>query len=121
MVSLTPVGCQPVLLASGKPHARSDFTQLTFGCAGGGCGGGEVFCFGVPLPLGAVVVDCGTLDGVAVRDDHSTGAGGAAGGAAVVSQATRVVLTAAIEMIVLSLRRRLGNNSAIRPPSRQKG
>src|SRR5438132_7921196 len=39
VVNFTPVGCQPVSLASGKPHARSVFTQLV-GTAGGGGGGG---------------------------------------------------------------------------------
>ncbi|WP_143230774.1 hypothetical protein [Actinosynnema sp. ALI-1.44] len=122
VVSLTPVGCHPVLLASGKPHTRNDVMQLTFRCAGG-CGGGGVVCFGVPLLLGAVVADCGAFGGAsgwADSDDHSVGAVVAAGGAAVGSQATRVVPTATIEMtvmIVLGLWRRLGNNSTIRPPS----
>jgi hypothetical protein len=78
------VCCQPVVLASGKPHARSVFRQfLSTAGAGGslGFGGAGV----VPEDAGGAVGDDG---GAAALGDHSEGAlggGGVGGGGADVS------------------------------------
>jgi hypothetical protein len=124
VVSFTPVGCQPVLLASGKPHARSVLTQFVpFDAPGGGAAGGLALL----LPLGfddAGELGCeagalaGAEGGGSATELHSEGAsdGGAGSGAASFLQATTLAPIIRTAAMVRKRLRRPGNESIIRPP-----
>src|SRR4051812_8324296 len=86
VVSFTPVCCQPVVLASGKPHARSVFRQF-FGTAGAGGGAGFD---GAWLPLAPEDAGGGTdteagADALGVHSPGALGGVGVGGGGAAVS------------------------------------
>src|SRR5690242_16293349 len=76
VVSFTPVGCHPVLLASGKPQARRFLMQFVLGGGGGAAGGWPALGFGADEPgCGAgVPAEADAGGGAADSEVHSDGA-----------------------------------------------
>src|SRR5882724_1050123 len=119
VVSFTPVGCQPVLLASGKPHARSCLTQFTPVAASTGGGLAALLGFGAGESGWAAGGAGVAASGAAASDVHSDGAslvGVGAGAAASFLQATSDAPVSRMIRISCGRRRRPGNESIIRPP-----